>query len=247
MRAKGRARSANARSWTHWMKVRDDDRGTHVRPRLSERTRESHQSIRSVHSREGRWSEWDSGAADSPAHIMGYGSPTVLVEGKGVAEHSTSGAGASCRLYRRDGGRFDGAPSVEQIVAALSSRKGADIAPRDGWKSSLTAVPGIAFASLPKLVCRAANCTGDTSVNRYSALTVDPAAGFVIFTAGCTVIVSVGGLGSLSPTLSAVVSDVTEVPAVGNVTFAVGNGITVGFCTELAVGFPFGNTTSSRI
>ena len=78
-------------------------------------------------------------------------------------------------------------------------------------------------------------------------LTVDPAVGFVIFTAGCTVIVSVGGLGSLSPTLSAVVSDVTEVPAVGNVTFAVGNGITVGFCTELAVGFPFGNTTSSRI
>jgi hypothetical protein len=49
-------------------------------------------------SREARWTEWDSSAADSPPHIMGYGSPTVLVEGKDVAEHSTSGAGVSCRL-----------------------------------------------------------------------------------------------------------------------------------------------------
>src|SRR5215469_747184 len=49
-------------------------------------------------------------------------------------------------------------------------------------------------------------------------LTVEPAGGFVICTAGCTVIVSVGGLGSLSPTLSTVVNDVVEVPAVGNVT-----------------------------
>ena len=64
-------------------------------------------------------------------------------------------------------------------------------------------------------------------------LTVEPAAGFVIFTAGCTVIVSVGGLGSLSPTLSAVVSDAVEVPAVGNVTVPA-------LSTELVVGFPFG-------
>jgi hypothetical protein len=40
-------------------------------------------------------------------------------------------------------------------VTTLASRKGAAIAPRDGWKSSLTAVPGIAFAFLPKIVCPA--------------------------------------------------------------------------------------------
>ena len=45
-----------------------------------------------------------------------------------------------------------------------------------------------------------------------------PAAGLVICTAGCTIIVSVGGLGSSSPTLSAGVSDVVEVPAVGKLT-----------------------------
>ena len=32
--------------------------------------------------REVRWTEWESSAADSPPHIIGYGSPTVLVEGK---------------------------------------------------------------------------------------------------------------------------------------------------------------------
>src|SRR6516165_8341488 len=98
-------------------------------------------------SREARWTEWDSSAADSPPHVKGYGSPTVLVDGKDVAENSASGAGASCRLYRRGGVRFDGAPSVEEIVAAFASQRGASIAAgRDGWKSSLTAVPGIAFA-----------------------------------------------------------------------------------------------------
>ena len=64
-------------------------------------------------------------------------------------------------------------------------------------------------------------------------LTLDPAAGFVIFTAGCTVIVSVGGLGSLSPTLSTTVSDPTEVPEAGNVT-------TPGLSTVLVVGVALG-------
>jgi hypothetical protein len=106
-------------------------------------------------SREVRWTEWDSSAADSPPHVKGYGSPTVLVDGKDVAENSASGAGASCRLYRRDGRRFEGAPSAEQIATVLASRKSAAIAARDGWKNSLTAVPGIAFAFLPKIVCPA--------------------------------------------------------------------------------------------
>src|SRR6516162_5645051 len=106
-------------------------------------------------SREARWTEWGSSAANSPPHIMGYGSPTVLVDGKDVAENSVSGAGASCRLYQRCGVRFGGAPSVEEIVRAFASRRGASIAARDGWKSSLTAVPGIAFAFLPKVVCPA--------------------------------------------------------------------------------------------
>src|SRR6516165_1866924 len=37
MHAAGKARSANARSWTHWMKERNDDCGTYIRLRLSER------------------------------------------------------------------------------------------------------------------------------------------------------------------------------------------------------------------
>src|SRR5215471_6121072 len=64
-------------------------------------------------------------------------------------------------------------------------------------------------------------------------LTVEPAAGFVICTAGCTVIVRVGGLGSLIPKLSTAVSDATEVPAVGKVT-------TTGLSAVLVVGVPAG-------
>ena len=119
-------------------------------------------------SREVRWTEWDSSAADSPPHVKGYGSPTVLVDGKDVAENSASGAGASCRLYRRGGVRFDGAPSVEEIVAAFASQRGASIAAQDGWKTSLSAVPGIAFAFLPQdcLSGRLASLSGTAERSR---------------------------------------------------------------------------------
>jgi mercuric ion transport protein len=29
--------------------------------------------------REARWTEWDRSAPDSPSHVRGYGSPTILV------------------------------------------------------------------------------------------------------------------------------------------------------------------------
>jgi mercuric ion transport protein len=94
-----------------------------------------------------RWTEWDRSAPESPPHVRGYGSPTVLVDGKDVAGATAGEARASCRLY---GSEFKGAPSVEQIAAALrgSGRS-------RGWKSSAAAVPGIAFSFLPKLICPA--------------------------------------------------------------------------------------------
>ena len=64
-------------------------------------------------------------------------------------------------------------------------------------------------------------------------VTFAPAAGRVICTAGCTWIVRVGGLGLLIPKLSRTVSDTTEVPAVGNLTFP-------GFNTVLVFGLPDG-------
>jgi mercuric ion transport protein len=104
-----------------------------------------------------RWNEWERNASGNPAHVRGYGSPTVLVDEKDVAGDSTNESGASCRLYRNDAGPLCGAPSADQIAAALSA--GDNTAKSAGglppWRISLAAMPGIAFASLPKLVCPA--------------------------------------------------------------------------------------------
>lgn len=75
--------------------------------------------------REAQWTEWDRGAPESPARIRDYGSPTILINGEDVAGKAAGEAGPFCRLYRNAADRFDGAPPVEQIVAALSARVGA--------------------------------------------------------------------------------------------------------------------------
>ena len=108
--------------------------------------------------REARWTEWDRSAPDGPPHVRGYGSPTILVDRKDVAGSPASEGNPSCRLYQNVAGRFAGMPSVEQITAALALKYGVpDAAARAsaGWRSSLVAVPGIAFALLPKLTCPA--------------------------------------------------------------------------------------------
>lgn len=106
---------------------------------------------------EARWTEWDRSAPDSPAYVKGYGSPTILVDGKDVAGLLATDGNASCRLYRNAAGQFVGMPPVEQIAVALSSNGALSPSTRAavGWRSSLAATPGIAFAFLPKLACPA--------------------------------------------------------------------------------------------
>ncbi|MEX0692451.1 MAG: hypothetical protein WD934_04645 [Gemmatimonadales bacterium] len=57
--------------------------------------------------------EWDQLADGAPERIKGYGSPTVLVNGRDITGVGAA-AGATCRA--------EGAPSVAQISAALASR-----------------------------------------------------------------------------------------------------------------------------
>lgn len=104
------------------------------------------------------WDEWDRQSPGSPAYVRGYGSPTILVDGVDVAGAVPGTEESSCRLYHHGSGPFDGAPSTEQIRAAL--RTGArtplaGTASSAGWQSSLATVPGGAFALLPKLACPA--------------------------------------------------------------------------------------------
>jgi mercuric ion transport protein len=104
------------------------------------------------------WTEWDPNSPESPAYVRGYGSPTILVDGRDVAGVAPGNGGSSCRLYRKGSGTFEGVPSVEQVAEAL---RVSELTPMvgtrssSGWRSSLATVPGIAFAFLPKLACPA--------------------------------------------------------------------------------------------
>ena len=46
------------------------------------------------------------------------GSPTILIDGVDAFADTSIPAGFACRVYRTDGGS-DGAPSVDQLVAAI--------------------------------------------------------------------------------------------------------------------------------
>ncbi len=104
------------------------------------------------------WVEWDRKSPNSPAHARGYGSPTILVDGRDVAGAGPGDGGSSCRVYSNGLGAFGGAPSGDQIAEALRPHHGqapGTTHPSSGWRSSLATIPGIAFAFLPKLACPA--------------------------------------------------------------------------------------------
>jgi hypothetical protein len=70
--------------------------------------------------RDETWTERDVTAADAPAHTRGYGSPTILVDGRDVSGVGPC-AGQSCRVYTDSEVR--GAPSVAAISSALRARR----------------------------------------------------------------------------------------------------------------------------
>lgn len=103
-----------------------------------------------------RWREWWANDANAPAHVRGYGSPTVLVDGRDVAGAEPSPGMQSCRVYGQTDGS-PGAPAVEKIVAALLR---GDVQHREadkpvGWKGALAAAPAIGIALLPQVACPA--------------------------------------------------------------------------------------------
>jgi hypothetical protein len=104
-----------------------------------------------------RWREWLADDADAPPHVRGYGSPTVLVDGRDVAGAVPVEGMRSCRVYAADGPR--GAPSVELIVAALlRSRDAAHLGrarKRPAWRSAIAMVPALGMSLLPKVACPA--------------------------------------------------------------------------------------------
>src|SRR5260370_4049455 len=49
--------------------------------------------------REPQWVEYDRAAADTPAPLLRYGSPAILVDGVDVTGESGPAGAASCRVY----------------------------------------------------------------------------------------------------------------------------------------------------
>ena len=66
-----------------------------------------------------QWVEWDSQDEALPEYARGFGSPTILINGRDVAG-DTAGAADCCRLYiSKDGMR--GVPDVSVVLAALTA------------------------------------------------------------------------------------------------------------------------------
>jgi len=61
------------------------------------------------------WVEWDRKTPDTPDYAKGYGSPTILVDGKDVAGAEPSAEADCCRLYSDGKTGFRGVPPVEQV------------------------------------------------------------------------------------------------------------------------------------
>jgi hypothetical protein len=68
--------------------------------------------------REPRWIEYDRAAPGVSERLLGYGSPTILVDGADVVGETGEAAAACCRVYADERG-VRGVPKVEEIVDAI--------------------------------------------------------------------------------------------------------------------------------
>lgn len=93
------------------------------------------------------WSEIDVTAEGAPAHARGYGSPTILVDGKDVTG-AAPGGGSSCRIYV--GSDVRGVPPLDAIVAALRASPPSSAS---GNAASFAVVPGALLSVLPVVGC----------------------------------------------------------------------------------------------
>ena len=116
-----------------------------------ERSRERIREVLSELNMPHEWDEWDRANPKAPDYVSRYGSPTILVNGRDVANITDGTAGDSCRLYRNEKGGVEGVPSIQNIKQAMMQK---NTAPANrGWLASLTVIPAVAVSSLPFLSC----------------------------------------------------------------------------------------------
>ena len=100
------------------------------------------------------WSEYLIGDPAVPHHARGYGSPTILVDGRDVSGGLPANED-SCRIYVDEQGRFSGVPAVHEIATALANRSAtkASKATAGSWRSTLAVAPGLGAALVPTTLC----------------------------------------------------------------------------------------------
>ena len=94
-------------------------------PHVDDARRTIRDALSAVGSR-GEWVEWNRDDAKTPIELRGYGSPTVLVNGRDVAAvgtEDTQAVGNSCRVYLDECGCYCGTPSSDLIIKALRARE----------------------------------------------------------------------------------------------------------------------------
>ena len=99
------------------------------------------------------WKEWERSSPDTPDYARGYGSPTILVDGKDVAGVAPTAGIRACRVYSDTRGKLSPTPSVETICLALSSAAPEKKPVAARWQVVVASFPAIGTALLPKLTC----------------------------------------------------------------------------------------------
>lgn len=104
-----------------------------------------------------RWQEWEVSSPEAPSHVHGYGSPTILINGRDVTGDSADGDDYCCRVYSHGEHPNKCVPAMADIVHAL---KPAQQTPRTKshsprWRLNGALLPTVGVAFLPKLACPA--------------------------------------------------------------------------------------------
>ena len=122
-----------------------------------------------------QWHEWKRADDGAPEYVHGYGSPTILVDGRDIASDAPVAGESACRLYADRAGKLSGSPALHDLQAAFRKANFTGLAPIESVKQTMPTLPAVGLALLPKLTCAA--CWP-----AYAALLSSLGIGFVDYT-----------------------------------------------------------------
>lgn len=100
------------------------------------------------------WQEWEASAAETPSYARGYGSPTILVDGRDVAGEGPGPDGEGhCRIYALEAEGPSGVPAVDDIVRALKTGRGSPAAVTTERRRGLAASSAALLLTAGTAVC----------------------------------------------------------------------------------------------